>query len=81
MRINEILWNGGQGLQDLMIHGIGPTKALAKHLSNLIEQPELVDGPDVRSALFETIIDRLDDAERAIYRFGAELVKPTERAA
>jgi len=28
MRINEIVWNGGPGLQDLMIHGIGPTKAL-----------------------------------------------------
>jgi hypothetical protein len=37
-------------LEDLSIHAIGSTKALAEHLSNLIEQPELIDGPDVRSA-------------------------------
>jgi hypothetical protein len=37
LRISEIEWNGGQGLQDLSIHGIGPTKAMAEHLAGIIE--------------------------------------------
>ena len=64
MRINEIVWNGGQGLQDLMIHGIGPTKALAEHLANMIEQPRPDDTPEARAAVLEVVIQRLDDIEQ-----------------
>jgi len=37
LRIREIEWNWGQGLYDLSIHGVGPTKAMAEHLAGIIE--------------------------------------------
>ena len=76
LRISEIEWNGGQGLQDLSIHGIGPTKAMAEHLAGILEQPRPDDTPEARAAILDAILDSLNEAERALNRFGKELVKP-----
>jgi len=76
-RISEIEWSDGQGLQDLSIHGIGPVKALAEHLAEMLEQPRPNDGPENRAAILETVIQRLEDIERGLERFGREVAKLT----
>ncbi len=75
LRISEIEWSGGQGLQDLSIHGIGPTKAMAEHLAEMLEQPRPNDKPETRAAIMETVIQRLGDIDQGLERFGREVAK------
>jgi len=75
MQINEIEWNNGQGLEDLSIHGIGPVKALAEHLAEMMEQPRPNDGPETRAAILKTVIQRLSDIGQGLERFGREVAK------
>ena len=72
LRISEIEWNDGQGLQDLSIHGIGPTKAMLEHLAGIIEGS--IDNVDhgAEYALVYTVIQRLEDIERSLERFGRD---------
>jgi hypothetical protein len=80
MRISEIEWNGGQGLQDLSIHGIGPTKAIAEHLAGILEEPRPNDGPETREAIPGTVIQRLEDVEQSLERFAYNLCKENQNA-
>lgn len=75
-RIDAIQWENGDGLEELLIHGIQPTKALLEHLVDGLEERSFDDNPGLQAALAQTVIERMGAIERGIERMGVEVLKP-----
>lgn len=72
MRIDEIKWDDGQGLEDFVIWGISPLKTLAYYLTEGSLEPGAQERVETLGFLIEELIEK---AEECIKRFMGELDK------
>jgi hypothetical protein len=73
MRIEKIKWDGGQGLEEFIVWGIKPIKALTHYLQDEGDIPQAAYSEERVIATSYLLGDLVEKAEECIKRFLEEL--------